>query len=181
MILGGYAELFLAAATVGATATLALSLKEQDEKLALLGLLVALSCATLKNTGFVFSSCIFIGYTTCLAIRRGFGKRVILFATVMGVSGALFILTPPSLTMTFEMGNRQLILELGNAHFNTSQTSSSAFFIIQALLLPPPDPCTANGSWSPKVEARRSRSCQLFDAVADQRHYFANVMRFPIN
>ena len=142
VILGGYAELFLAAATVGATATLVLSLKEQDEKLALLGLLVALSCATLKNTGFVFSSCIFIGYTTCLAISRGFGKWVILFATVMGVSGALFILTLPSQSMTFEMGNRQLILELGNAHLIPrneliSLFYNSSFSIIALLLLAP--------------------------------------------
>lgn len=138
-LLGGYAEIFLAASVAGATALLALSLKEHNRGLALLGLILALSCIALKNTGFIFSGCVVLGYLVCLAINHGFAKWLIGLTAVLAVSAGLFVITAGEQPPTFEIGSRQLTLKLTNAAFILRNELISLFynasFSIAALLL----------------------------------------------
>ena len=139
VLLGGYAEIFLSSAIAGATALLTLSLKEHNRRLALLGLVLALSCTTLKNTGFIFGSCVVLGYLACLAIDRGLGKWLIGLMAVFVVSTGLFVIMVGEHTIAFEIGSRQLTLKLSNAPFIFRNELISLFynasFSITALLL----------------------------------------------
>ena len=138
-LLGGYAEIFLSSAIAGATALLTLSLKEHNRRLALLGLVLALSCTTLKNTGFIFGSCVVLGYIACLAIERGLGKWLIGLIAVSAVSTGLFVIMAGEQTIAFEIGSRQLTLKLANAPYIFGNELISLFynasFSITALLL----------------------------------------------
>ena len=138
-LLGGYAEIFLSAGVAGATALLALSLKEHNRGFALLGLVLALSCTTLKNTGFIFGSCVVLGYIVCLAINRGLGKWLIGLMAVFALSAGLLVITAGEQTISFEIGSRQLTLKLTNAAFIFRNELISLFynasFSITALLL----------------------------------------------
>ena len=138
-LLGGYAEIFLSSAIAGATALLTLSLKEHNRRLALLGLVLALSCTTLKNTGFIFGGCVVLGYLTCLAINRGLGKWLIGLTAVFTVSAGLFVIMAGEQTIAFEIGSRQLTLKLANAPYIFGNELISLFynasFSITALLL----------------------------------------------
>ena len=138
-LLGGYAEIFLSAGVAGATALLALSLKEHNRGFALLGLVLALSCTTLKNTGFIFGSCVVLGYIVCLAINRGLGKWLIGLMAVFALSAGLLVITAGEQTISFEIGSRQLTLKLTNAAFIFRNELISLFynasFSVTALLL----------------------------------------------
>lgn len=127
-LLGGYAEIFLSASVAGATALLTLSLKEHNRVLALLGLVLVLTCTTLKNTGFIFGSCVVLGYLACLAINRGLGKWLIGLMAVFALSAGLLVITAGEQTISFEIGSRQLTLELTNARFIFRNELISLFY-----------------------------------------------------
>lgn len=138
-LLGGYAEMFLSAGIAGATALLALSLKEHNGGFALLGIILALSCITLKNTGFIFGGCVVLGYLACLAINNGFSKWLIGLMAVLALSAALFVITAGEQSLSFEIGSRQLTLQLANTALISRNELVSLFyngsFSIAALLL----------------------------------------------
>ena len=138
-LLGGYAEIFLAAGVAGSTALMTLSLKEHNRAFALLGLVLALSCITLKNTGFIFSGCVVLGYLVCLAINHGFARWLIGLAAVLAASTALLVITAGEQALSFEIGSRQLTLKLADAALIFRNELISLFynasFSITALLL----------------------------------------------
>ena len=138
-LLGGYAEIFLSAGVAGATALLTLSLKEHSRGLALLGLILAVSCITLKNTGFIFGGCVLLGYLVCLAINHGFGKWLIGLMAVLALGAGLLVIMVSEQTISFEIASRQLTLKLTNAPFIFRNELISLFynasFSITALLL----------------------------------------------
>lgn len=118
VVIGGYAELFVAATISTATALCSVALKENNKLAFIFGLIVALAAAFYKNIGYLYSVCVLTGYILSAAAVRAQSKlnlrRFVLFSCLTFLLMAVAIFYLNDNTITISIGNRWQIIEPRN-------------------------------------------------------------------
>ena len=114
VLIGGYAELFIAATITASTALCSVALKEDNRAALIFGLLVALTAAFYKNIGYLYSTCMLTGFLLAATSARCQSKKnlcmVVFFScvTLFTITLATFILN--DITFTITLGNRWQVI-----------------------------------------------------------------------
>ncbi|MDG2442628.1 MAG: hypothetical protein P8M13_05150 [Luminiphilus sp.] len=109
---GGYAEIFVAGHVAAATALLSIGAKNKDNRLLILGLILAVTTLALKNIGWLYGLAVIAG--VFLSHHQTFTLRF--QALILALLTLAFFATGwHSGDIEFRLGNRTLIVEPSNA------------------------------------------------------------------
>lgn len=114
-VLGGYAEIFLAATAVGSAALLSLGQLMKNWRFIAAGLIFSFTTGFYKNTGVIFSACIIVGWLLSHLMTLGYGRKILvgLILAGIGVFGMLLLWDGFAGTM-FKFGTRKLVVQPEN-------------------------------------------------------------------
>lgn len=136
-VIGGYADLFLAAGIVGATAVGSVAIRCNDKSLVIVSCLIGCTSIFYKNIGFLYSICVIWPGTAYLICRTHLSlkwyAKIALMLPLLGASVLLFVFFVTGESELF-IGNRVLRLSLENSHriplnFFASQLSNTSFSV----------------------------------------------------